>query len=181
MKKIMLVVLLVALGYLIAFWFPLPENLSSKLSELSANSVNTIEAQVTGNETSEQQSEDKVLTEALSKNTAPTNEVIEGDSQQTTYIGISDLMFSSKNLPEKATLSLDSFPSKQAAEQFIADRNIEETVFYFDFMRPTGSQWVLVTLGEFSTQNAAQEREKALEIRYDINLSVVRLPPPQSE
>lgn len=170
----------------------MPESLSSKLTNVSL---------VTENANGDSQSDANKIKEANTTNEANANDSASDAPQQATsdtpnaidldspsteseknYIRVSDLLFSSKNLPEKATLSLDSFPSQRAAEQFITERNIDESVFYFDFLRSTGSKWVLVTLGEFASQHAAQEREKALEMRYDINLTVVRLPePPQPQ
>lgn len=183
LKKIVLASLLIALGYLIAVWFPMPESLSSKLSNLSLNaesSIATTQVESSANSIPENEISEEAPSEIKSDESTSATE--NAEDEQKNYIRVSDLLFSSKNLPEKATLSLDSFPSQQAAEQFIAERNIDESVFYFDFLRSTGSKWVLVTLGEFASQHAAQEREKALEMRYDINLTVVRLPePPQPE
>lgn len=187
LKKILIAFFLILVGYTAAFFAPMPESIAIHLTSIGNNidsKVNDTKNIVDGVGQTNGNKNESLATAGendtdVANNAVTDSKATQSDTDSNDVFSASDLLFpADANISNNVviTLSLGTFPDQTRAENAITELNIQEPVQYYPYQKPTGTQSVLVTIGEFTTQGEAAKSKLYLENRYGVNLSVVKKP-----
>ena len=184
----MIAALLLIVGYGVAIFFPLPEDMAAKVKEPVNKAVAFVKEETVKREAENAETAAKDGVGALQKGAGQAQAEDGSDSEQQSgeeddkeYFTQADLMRSSTGTG-KTTLYLGTFPTKSAADEAIKALSLGKLdALTFDFKSPTNKKVTLVTIGQFDDKGSAYHEKLRLEDKHDINLQIVKFPEKEEE
>lgn len=184
LKNIVLVVVVGALGYLAAMVFPPPASWQAEVNNVISGAEKQLPDALPNNDESQAEGQQNANTDVNAN---------EDDSQQqaeSDRFVQQDLLFSPVKTSELSTLVLGTFGSEALANSAVEQLTLEgsgiaDKAEQHLFTLPTGTDVVLVTIGQYESINEAVKAKQDIEAFHNVNLQLSKYPqkapPPEDE
>lgn len=154
-KKILIGVALIVVGYIAAVFLPLPADIESMVK-----SPFTDPSELVGDDVSETVTNDE-------------------PEEEPVYYYAQDLLVGSAETGESFALFLGTFLDQDSADKELSEMALPVPYTTLPYETPVGSKVVLALLGQFADKDEAVKQKVALEGQFDLNLQVVKFPTPK--